>query len=317
MPLSTTLPEWERPIDRLLIRKPGDRRMGTNVDFPIICSRKYMPHQSDSPDVARLLAAVRAEVQARRQALHSTTSPITQSALELQLQRNAEQLEITRVISAHWPLESRSPYERAINLINKVVRRALRWYINPIVEQQNAFNEVAARALRLQIEAYAELRAQLAELDQRATQNGEPPLPMATPFMEAPAPSHQDELPPPTAIPATEELQQLVGQRGRTEPDAGFADRQLRPLVAQLGVRQQVNAHWLLVGHNPVEYAAALSQRLMRRYLRWLINPIVEQQNAFNTALTETLATLLTADVELRFRLARHRASQARRQAST
>ncbi len=274
-----------------------------------------MPHQSDSPDVAALLAAVRAEVQARRQARHSTTSAMTQSALELQLQRHAEQLEITRVISAHWPLESRSPYERAINLINKVVRRALRWYINPIVEQQNAFNDVAARALRLQIEAYTELQAQLAELDRYNPPDSEPPPLMATPFIAA-APSHQDEQLPPTTIPATEELQQLVEQRGRTEPPAGFADRQLRPLVAQLGIHQQVNAHWPLVGHNPISYAAALSQRLMRRYLRWLINPIVEQQNAFNTALTETVATLLTADVELRFRLARHRASQARRQAS-
>ncbi len=277
-----------------------------------------MPHQSDSPDVATLLAAVRAEVQARRQALHSTTSPSSQSALELQLQRNAEQLEITRVISAHWPLESRSPYERAINLINKIVRRALRWYINPIVEQQNAFNDVAARALRLQIEAYAELRAQLAELDRRATHDRDPPLPMTIPPIEASAPSHQDELLPSTAIPATtEELQQLVRQHARTEPDAGFADYQLHPLLAQLGVHQQVNAHWPLVGHTPIESAAALAQRLMRRYLRWLINPIVEQQNAFNTALTQTVATLLTADVELRFRLARHRAAHVRRQTST
>src|SRR4051812_39428869 len=104
-------------------------------------------------DVGAVLAALRHEVRARRQA--QAPDP-AQSALDQQLARCAEQLEITRVVSAHWPLESRTPVARAQNFVNKLVRRALRWYINPIVEQQNAFNEVATRTLRLHVDAYAE-----------------------------------------------------------------------------------------------------------------------------------------------------------------
>ena len=72
--------------------------------------------------------------------------------------------ELHRVVSAHWPLRSRSLAERLINLVNKVVRRLLRWYINPIVEQQNAYNDAVARALRLLADAYLDLREDLAKL---------------------------------------------------------------------------------------------------------------------------------------------------------
>ncbi len=40
------------------------------------------------------------------------------------------------------------------------MRRYLRWYINPIVEQQNAYNDAVARTLRLLADAYAELAEQ-------------------------------------------------------------------------------------------------------------------------------------------------------------
>ncbi len=111
-------------------------------------------------DVAATLAALRAEVRARRAAL-PTTEP-TPAARELQ--RAVEELEYTRVVSAHWPLNGRNPLENAIALINKIVRRYLRWYINPIVEQQNAFNDAAARAIQLLVNENAALRAELAEL---------------------------------------------------------------------------------------------------------------------------------------------------------
>jgi hypothetical protein len=81
-----------------------------------------------------------------------------------ELRHCAEQIEITRVVSAHWPLEGRTVYERGWAFINKVVRRYLRWYINPIVEQQNAYNDVSARAIRLLIEENAALRAEIAAL---------------------------------------------------------------------------------------------------------------------------------------------------------
>jgi hypothetical protein len=113
-------------------------------------------------DVATILETLRAEVKARRAAQGDPTA--ADDALTRDLRRAAEELEYTRVVSAHWPLEGRTPYERGLALVNKVVRRYLRWYINPIVEQQNAYNDASARAIRLLIEANAELRTEVAAL---------------------------------------------------------------------------------------------------------------------------------------------------------
>ncbi len=43
----------------------------------------------------------------------------------------------------------------------------------------------------------------------------------------------------------------------------------------------------------------ALPNKLVRRYLRWYINPIVEQQNAANAAFTVALLRLIAVDADL------------------
>jgi len=51
-------------------------------------------------------------------------------------------------ISAHWGLTSSVPVVGSlVVLAQRAARIGLRWYINPIVEQQNAFNEAAVAAL--------------------------------------------------------------------------------------------------------------------------------------------------------------------------
>src|SRR4051812_388663 len=51
-------------------------------------------------------------------------------------------------ISAHTPILWDLPVVgRGIALTKRVVRILLRWYINPIVDQQNDFNAAAVRAL--------------------------------------------------------------------------------------------------------------------------------------------------------------------------
>jgi hypothetical protein len=51
-------------------------------------------------------------------------------------------------VSAHLPLQSALPMVGpVIVLAQRVLRLGLRWYINPIVEQQNAFNDSVVRAL--------------------------------------------------------------------------------------------------------------------------------------------------------------------------
>jgi hypothetical protein len=52
------------------------------------------------------------------------------------------------VTNAHWGIVSDIPVAgRIIVLWRRALRIALRWYINPIVEQQNAFNQAVLRAL--------------------------------------------------------------------------------------------------------------------------------------------------------------------------
>ncbi len=124
-----------------------------------------MSERAEAPDVAAILEALRAEVRARR-AAQGEDEPGA-GGVERELRHALEEIEIARVVSAHWPLEGRGLYERGWALVNKVVRRYLRWYINPIVEQQNAYNDASARAIRLLVEANGELRRELAELRAR------------------------------------------------------------------------------------------------------------------------------------------------------
>ena len=67
-------------------------------------------------------------------------------------------------VSAHWGIVSEVPGAgRFLVLGKRVMRILLRWYINPIVEQQNAFNDAVVRSLyELQAEN-DQLRAALAE----------------------------------------------------------------------------------------------------------------------------------------------------------
>jgi hypothetical protein len=255
--------------------------------------------EQENSDIATILESLRAEVRAQRAAQGAGEAGTAPSAVERELHHAAEQLEITRVVSAHWPLEGKTPYERGWALINKVVRRALRWYIHPIVEQQNAFNDAATRSLRLLIEAHAELRDQMADL-RRDLDRPPPPRFPAPPIL----PSSE---PPPTA-----ELQQLVERAGRAEPPAPLPDLGMREIARQLDARRAVSAHWEIRGDTPLTRARALGQRTIRQYLRWLINPIVEQQNAFNDALASAAPPLVAIDGELRARVAALRVGAAR-----
>lgn len=111
-------------------------------------------------DVAAILEGLRADVRARRMA----QGRLEQSPLERDLQRSLDEIELYRVVSAHWPLTGRTLSQRAVALVNKVVRRYLRWYINPIVEQQNAANAALTTALLAGMHLDAERRAQVAGL---------------------------------------------------------------------------------------------------------------------------------------------------------
>lgn len=93
------------------------------------------------------------------------------------LARNASAIEDAHryaSVSAHWGIASDLPVVgSALVLFRRIVRILLRWYINPIVEQQNQFNQAAVRALyELRMEN-ENLRAELS----RRQQTNERPAP--------------------------------------------------------------------------------------------------------------------------------------------
>ena len=242
-------------------------------------------------DIAAILGALRAEVRARRVA----QGRLEPTPLERDLHRSLDEIELHRVISAHWPLIGHSLPERAVALVNKLVRRALRWYINPIVEQQNAYNDAVARALRLLADAYLDLGEQIAE--GRGTRGTKPET-------KGESEASAGERANPYAPTAIAQLQGRVSERAAAEPPARFPDLALSAQVPQLRLREQVSAHWPLGGATLPQRVVALLHKLVRRYLRWYINPIVEQQNAANAATTAALLSIIQLDADRRAEIA-------------
>jgi hypothetical protein len=60
-----------------------------------------------------------------------------------------------------WPNWPQGLWPKVVALIQKVVRRLLRWYIDPIVEEQNHFNAAVTAALGVLMEENTRLRAEL------------------------------------------------------------------------------------------------------------------------------------------------------------
>jgi hypothetical protein len=246
-----------------------------------------------SQDIGEILETLRTQVRAQRLAQGNTELTPT----EQELRRSLDDIELHRVISAHWPLKARNPIERLINLINKVVRRLLRWYINPIVEQQNAYNEAVARSLRLFAEAYREL----AETQRQGTTQPVPPNTPVPPSQKPPWPAEPAD---------TAQLQTLIEQRAASDPEPRFIELDLVAQEPQLHIRQSITAHWPLAGSTAIGKVVAVAQTAVRRYLRWLINPIVEQQNNANQATTHAIQQLILLDAERRAEIAALRAHQ-------
>ena len=101
-------------------------------------------------------------------------------------------------------------------------------------------------------------------------------------------------------------------ERALAEPPVRFPDLELRALEPQLGLRERVSAHWPLPAITLPQRAVALINKLVRRYLRWYINPIVEQQNAANATTTVALLAFIRLDAERRAQVAALRAAKAK-----
>lgn len=122
-----------------------------------------MTESPQSIDVGAVLAEIREGVRQRRATL-SPDAPYEPALSDVELRRLLAEVEATRVVSVHWPLHGETLPQKAIAGVNKVVRRYLRWYINPIAEQQNAANDAIVRTLHGLVTTIEEQRAEIAHL---------------------------------------------------------------------------------------------------------------------------------------------------------
>ena len=133
-------------------------------------------------NVGAILTQLRAEVRAA----HATLDDSSEHAAALgvdadELRAAVAEVEALRAVSAHWPLTWRTPRERAQVFVQRLIRRGLRWYIAPIVEQQNAYSNAVARALHLLVDANRQLAAEIVQLRAASNQSS------------APSPDHSDD----------------------------------------------------------------------------------------------------------------------------
>lgn len=64
-----------------------------------------------------------------------------------------------------WPVMPKRLLPRLAAYVKKVVRVSLRWYINPLVEQQNQYNEALADTCRALSQELARLESRLFSLE--------------------------------------------------------------------------------------------------------------------------------------------------------
>lgn len=222
------------------------------------------PTPEQSIDVAAVIAELRHQL---IPADATASSHIAQSELQV-LHEALHEMEMTRVISAHLPIQGHGLVGRVIALSQKIIRRLLRWYINPIVEQQNAFNDATLRTLHLVLEAFEEHQP---HLPPRSPHTGTPSAPVAT----------------------YGDLAQTQAQQAHAEPPLNQWTFRLQDIERQRQRAATVLAHWPLPVRQPIDYVSNALHRLQRIGLRWYINPIVDQMNASNRATDQALHALL------------------------
>jgi hypothetical protein len=88
-----------------------------------------------------------------------------------------DQVHATARVNPHWPIAwptwPAGLWPKIEALLQKVVRRLLRWYINPLVEQQNRFNSAVVQAVDEMWWAISYLERQLSEMEDWKVQNDE------------------------------------------------------------------------------------------------------------------------------------------------
>lgn len=120
---------------------------------------------TEKVDILATVEEIRRQVRLHRPRQDETSAPGQETAYDrLELVRSLEEVRAYQGVSAHWPIVWRTPLQALFAFLQRLIRLGLRWYINPIVEQQNAFNAATERTLRLLVAACGQLQEELSAL---------------------------------------------------------------------------------------------------------------------------------------------------------
>ncbi|MGC8786059.1 MAG: hypothetical protein ACP5Q1_01375 [Anaerolineae bacterium] len=121
---------------------------------------------SENEDVAKVLARLKEEIRNRK----AQSAESTPSEARVKLRQVYATARVNPHLPIGWPKLPPGIIPKIVAIAQKVVRRLLRWYINPIVEQQNAYNAAATAVLEAQTMQIERLVAQMMQLEQLRTQ---------------------------------------------------------------------------------------------------------------------------------------------------
>jgi hypothetical protein len=120
---------------------------------------------SEDTEVAQILEDVRQRVHARRA---TDASPGGAQERLTELQAAVQDVNISAKVNAHLPLLWQDTVLSRLRAYSqRVIRRLLRWYINPIIDQQNMFNASAAKTITLLAAENSRLQRELEQLAER------------------------------------------------------------------------------------------------------------------------------------------------------
>ena len=126
---------------------------------------------AQDPEVIALLDDVRQRVRARMADADRTALHDADDQALAEIQAALQDVNVNARINSHLPLLWEDMVVgRARALTQRLVRRLLRWYINPIVDQQNVFNAATAKAVTLLASENARLRRRQSELADRVAE---------------------------------------------------------------------------------------------------------------------------------------------------
>lgn len=123
------------------------------------------PGDAEKVDILATVEEIRRQVRLHRASRDESSIQNPETVYSrLELARSLEEVRAHQGVSAHWPIVWRTPLQAVFAFFQRLLRLALRWYINPIVEQQNAFNAATERTLQQLAAACGQLQEEISAL---------------------------------------------------------------------------------------------------------------------------------------------------------